>query len=127
MYEAIVGLFFKSIDLLAKWLSENLLAHIMTFGKEFGAIVVFISAVVFLLITVYFVMKQAKRLPKRYMLETFDQDGKKTVIPELRVSFSTYLAAASYAEFYAKLYEYKYKFRLLGIGNKISILGRLDK
>jgi hypothetical protein len=127
MYEAIVGLFFKSIDLLAKWLSENLLAHIMTFGKEFGAVVVFISAVVFLLITVYFIMKQAKRLPKRYMLETFDQDGKKTVIPELRVSFSTYQAAASYAEFYAKLYEYRYKFRLLGIGSKISILGRLDK
>jgi hypothetical protein len=127
MYEAIVGLFFKSIDPLFKWLSENLLAHIMTFGKEFGAVVVFLSAVVFLLITVYFIMKQAKRLPNRYMLETFDQNGKKTVIPELRVSFSTYQAAASYAEFYGELYKYKYKFMPLGIGNKISILGRLGK
>lgn len=126
MYEAIVGLFFKSIDPLYKWLSENLIAHILTFGKEFGAVVVFISAVVFLLITVYLIMKQAKRLPKRYVLETFDQDGKKTVIPELRVAFGTYQAAASYAEFYTKLYEYKYKFRLLGIRDSISILGRLD-
>ncbi len=126
MYEAILGLFFKGIDPLYKWLSENLLAHVLTFGKEFGAVVVFISAVVFLFITVYFVMKQAKRLPKHYLLETFDQDGKKTVIPELRVKFGTYQAAASYADFYTKLYEYKYKFRLLGIRDSISIPGRLD-
>jgi hypothetical protein len=127
LYEAIVGLLLKSIDPLYKWLSENLLAHVLTFGKEFGAIVVFISAVVFLLIAVYLIMKQAKRLPKRYVLETFDQYGKKTVIPELRVTFSTYQAAASYADFYTKLYEYKYKFRLLGIKDSISILRRLDR
>jgi hypothetical protein len=126
LYEAIVGVLFKSLDLLYKWFSENLLVHLLTFGKEFGAVVVFISAVVFLLITVYFIMKQAKRLPKRYVLETFDQDGKKTTIPDLRVKFSTYQAAASYAEFYTKLYEYKYKFKLLGIRNGISIPGRLD-
>jgi hypothetical protein len=127
LYEAIVGLLLKSIDPLYKWLSENLLAHVLTFGKEFGAIVVFVSAVVFLLITVYFIMKQAKRLPKRYVLETFDQYGKKTVIPELRVTFGTYQAAASYADFYTKLYEHKYKFRLLGVRDSISILRRLDR
>ena len=127
MYEAIVGLLLRSIDPLYKGLSDNLLAHVLTFGKEFGAVVVFISAVVFLLITVYFIMRQAKRLPKRYILETFDQYGKKTVIPELRVTFGTYQAAASYADFYTKLYEYKYKFRLLGIRDSISVLRRLDQ
>jgi hypothetical protein len=127
MYEAIVALLFKSIDPLYKWLSENLLVHILTFGKEFGAVVVFISAVVFLLITVYFIMKQAKKLPRHYILEAFDQNGKKIVIPELRVTFGTYQAAASYAEFYTKLYEYKYRFRLLGIKNSISLLGRLNQ
>jgi hypothetical protein len=114
------------MDPLYKWLSENLLAHIMTFGKEFGAVVVFICAVAFLLITVYFIMKQAKRLPKRYVLETFDQDGKRMVIPDLRIAFSTYQAAASYAEFYTKLYEDKFKFRLIGIKDNISILRRFD-
>ncbi len=127
MYETIVSLFFKSIEPLYKWLSENLVAHVMTFGKEFGALVVFVSAVAFLLITVYFIMKQAKRLPKRYVLETFDHDGKKVVIPDLRIVFSTYQVAASYAEFYTKMYEYKYKFRLLGIRDSISVLGRLNK
>jgi hypothetical protein len=124
MYEAIFGLLLKSVDPLYKWLSENLLAHIMTFGKEFGAIVVFISAVVFLLITVYFIMKQAKKLPGRYILETYDQDGKRTVIPELRINYATYQVAASYAEYYTKLYEDKYKFKVLGIRDNISILKR---
>ena len=126
MYEAIVALLIKGIDLLYKWLSENFLAHIMTFSKEFGAVVVFISAVVFLLITVYFIMKQVKRLPRRYVLETFDQNGKRVSIPELRITFATYQAAASYAEFYARLYEDRYKFKLLGIKDRISAVGRLD-
>jgi hypothetical protein len=125
MYEAIVSLFFKSIDLLYKWISENFIAHILTFSKEFGAVVIFISAVIFLLITIYFVMKQAKRLPKRYFLETFDQNGIRTVIPELRVTFATYQAAASYAEFYTKLYKEKYKFKLLGLKENFSTLRRL--
>jgi hypothetical protein len=125
MYEPIVSVFFKSIEPLYRWVSENLFAHLTTFSKDFGALIVFVSAVAFLLITVYFVMKQAKKLPKRYVLETFDQDGKKTVIPELRITFGTYQAAASYAEFYTKLYRYKYKFRLLGIKDNISTFGRL--
>ena len=121
----IVSLFFKSIDLLYKWISENFIAHVLTFSKEFGAVVVFISAVIFLLITIYFVLKQAKRLPKRYFLETFDQNGIRTVIPELRVTFATYQAAASYAEFYTKLYKEKYKFKLLGLKENFSTLRRL--
>ncbi|MGH9974921.1 MAG: hypothetical protein ACRD8Z_03675, partial [Nitrososphaeraceae archaeon] len=115
MYEAFVGLLLKGIDPLYKWLSENFLAHVLTFGKEFGAVLIFISAVVFLLITVYFIMKQARKLPRRYVLEALDQDGKRILIPELRVTFATYQAAASYAEFYTKLYEDKYKFKLIGI------------
>ena len=125
MYEAIASLFFKSIDLLYKWISENFIAHVLTFSKEFGAVVIFISAVIFLLITIYFVLKQAKRLPKRYFLETFDQNGIRTVIPELRVTFATYQAAASYAEFYTKLYKEKYKFKLLGLKENFSTLRRL--
>jgi hypothetical protein len=125
MYEPILSLFLKTMEPFYRWFSENLFAHIMTFSKELGALVVFVSAVAFLLITIYFVMKQAKRLPKRYMLETFDQDGKKTVIPELRITFGTYQAAASYAEMYTKLYKYRYKFRLLGVKDNFSILGRL--
>jgi hypothetical protein len=126
MYEHIVNFFIKAIEPLYRWFSENLFAHLMTFSKEFGGLIVFVSAVAFLLITIYFVMKQAKKLPQRYVLETFDQDGNKTVIPELRITFGTYQAAASYAEMYTKLYKSKYKFRLLGIRDNFSTLGRLE-
>jgi hypothetical protein len=125
MYDPIVSLFFRSVEPLYRWFSENLLGHLMTFGKEFGALIIFISAVAFLLITIYFVMKQAKKLPQRYVIETFDQNGMKTVIPELRIKFGTYQAAASYAEMYTELFKYKYKFRLLGIKSNISTLRRL--
>lgn len=96
----------------------------MTFSKEFGALIVFISAVVFLLITVYFIMKQAKRLPRRYELEAFDLDGNFRDIPELRTSFMTYQAAASFAEYYTKLFEEKYRFKVRGIKDNITILRR---
>lgn len=127
MYEAILGLMLKAIDPLYKWISENMVVHFLTFGKEFGAVVVFISAVAFLLITMYLIMKQAKRLPNHYVLETYDQDGKSIVIPELRIVFATYQAAASYAEFYSKLYEGKYRFKTLGVKDKISVSGLQNK
>ena len=126
MYEAILGVMLRAIDPLYKWFNENLLVHFMTFGKEFGAVVIFISAVAFLLITVYFIMKQAKKLPKHYVLEAHDQDDKLVVIPELRVAFATYQAAASYAEYYASLYKGEYRFKLIGVKDKISISGFLQ-
>ena len=124
MYELIVSVFFKSIDLLYKWISENFIAHVLTFSKEFGAVVIFISAVIFLLITIYFVLKQAKRLPKRYFLETFDQNGIRTEIPELRVTFATYQAAATMPNSIQSFIK-KYKFKLLGLKENFSTLGRL--
>ena len=94
MYEAIVGLLLKSIDLLYKWLSENFISSCYDFRQGIWCCRWYsYQLLLFLLITVYFIMKQAKRLPKRYVLETFDQDGKRTLIPELRVTFATYQAA----------------------------------
>ncbi len=127
MYEVIASLFLKGIEFLYRWLNENMLAHILAFSKEFGAIIVFISAVIFLLIAVYLIMKQARRLPTAYIIETFDTGGKQTVIPELRVKFSTYQAAASYAQFYASTYRGRYKFRVAGMKDKIPVIRSLDK
>ena len=127
MYDVIASLFIKGIEFSYKWLNENMLAHISTFSKEFGAIIVFISAVIFLLIAVYLVMKQARRLPSAYIIETFDTDGNQTIIPELRVKFHTYQAAASYAQFYASTYRGRYKFRVVGMKDNIPIIRSLHK
>ena len=72
-------------------------------------------------------MKQARRLPSAYTIETFDKDGNRTIIPELRVKFRTYQAAADYAQFYASTYGGRYKFRVIGMKDKIPIIRSLDK
>jgi hypothetical protein len=122
MYELIVSLFLRGIDFSYRWLDENFLTHIINFTKEFGSVMVMISAVIFLLFAVYLIMRQVRKLPKRYVIEAFDMYGNRTVIPELRVTFTTYQAAASYAEFYSELYREKYQFKLLGIKENISLL-----
>ena len=126
MYDVIASMFFKGIEFLYRWLNENLLSHILAFSKEFGGVIIFISAVIFLLIAVYLIMKQARRLPSAYMIETFDTYGNRTIIPELRVRFNTYQAAASYAQFYTSSYKDRYKFRVIGLKDKISIIRSLD-
>jgi hypothetical protein len=127
MYDVIASLFFKGIEYSYRWLNDNLLAHILAFSKEFGGVIIFISAVIFLLIAVYLIMKQARRLPSSYIIETFDTGGNQTIIPELRVKFSTYQAAASYAQFYASTYRDRYKFRVVGMKDKIPIIRSLRK
>jgi hypothetical protein len=122
MYDVIFSLLVKSIDISYKWLNENLLAHVLTFSKEFGAVVVLISAIIFLLMAVYLIMKQARRLPASYAIRTFDTEGNPTIIPDLRVTFATYQAAASYAQFYAKLYGHKYLFKVLGIRDDVQTI-----
>jgi hypothetical protein len=124
MYDLIVSLFFKGIDLSYKWLDENFLTHIMNFAKEFGSVMVMISAVAFLLLAVYLIMRQVKKLPRRYVIEALDMYGNRVAIPELRVIFTTYQAAASYAQFYTELYREMYQFKLRGIKDNISVMGK---
>jgi hypothetical protein len=124
MYDLIVSLFLKGIEFSYKWLEENLITHILNFSKEFGSVIVMISAIIFLLVAVYLIMRQVRKLPRRYVIEAFDIYGNRTVIPELRVNFTTYQAATSYVQFYSELYKEMYKFKLLGIKDKISVMRR---
>jgi hypothetical protein len=124
MYDLIVSLFLKGLDFSYKWLEENMITHILNFSKEFGSVIVMISAIIFLLVAVYLIMRQVRKLPRRYVIEAFDIYGNRTVIPELRVNFTTYQAATSYAQFYSELYKEMYKFKLLGIKDKISVIRR---
>jgi hypothetical protein len=124
MYDLIVSLFFRGIDFSYKWLDENFLTHILNFAKEFGSVMVMISAVAFLLLAVYLIMRQVKKLPRRYVIEALDMYGNRVAIPELRVIFTTYQAAASYAQFYTELYREMYQFKLRGIKDNISVMGK---
>ncbi len=70
----------------------------------------------FLLITLFITLRQARRLPKSYVIEVVDIFGHKITSDGLRLVFKTYDAAESYAQFYRDSYNGQYRFR--GIGAK---------
>jgi hypothetical protein len=69
----------------------------------------------FLLITVFVTLRQARKLPKSYIVEVVDVYGQKATPDGLRLAFKTYEAAASYARFYRDIYRDQYRFRVVGV------------
>ena len=113
MFEWIVS-FIAIFGLLYRWTDQIAVPHILSFIRGFEHTIVFMSAVLFLLIMLYVVIKQAKRLPKYYHIEVMDVFGKVTDARDLRLNFQTYQAAKSYSMFYNTLYGEQYEFRVVG-------------
>jgi hypothetical protein len=97
-----------------KWLDQNMLVYILTTAKNFEYIIVFFCAIFFLLITVFITLRQARNLPKSYVVEVVDLYGQKVTPNGLRLVFKTYDAAESYAQFYRDSYNEQYRFRVKG-------------
>jgi hypothetical protein len=66
-------------------------------------------------------IRQAKTLPLSYAILILDNHGKKIILPELRLNFRKYEVAESYAQFYRDMYGQQYKFRVIGLRNKIGV------
>ena len=77
---------------------------IFNFGRGFEQVFVMPVVTIFLLITLYLLIKRVKKLPKSYVIVMLDSTGRKTTLKDLRVKFSTYNAAISYSKFYRALY-----------------------
>jgi hypothetical protein len=73
-----------------------------------------LTVVAFFLIIIYMTMKQLKKLPKYYVIEIEDIYGNEAAVDGLRINFTTFTAAKSYAQFYTNLYGQQYKFRIVG-------------
>jgi Na+/H+ antiporter NhaC len=58
-------------------LDQNMLAYIVTTAKSFEYVIVFCCVILFLLITVYITLRQARKLPKSYIVEVVDVNGQK--------------------------------------------------
>jgi hypothetical protein len=95
-------------------------------GKQFGTneeriehldeyIIVFSCAILFLLITVFITLRQARRLPKLYIVEVVDIYGQRVTPDGLRLVFKTHDAAQSYAQFYRDSYSGQYRFHVIGV------------
>jgi hypothetical protein len=115
LFELIISIFVKVSTNIFKWLDQNMLVYFLTTAKNFEYIIAFCCAILFLLITVFITLRQARKLPKSYIVEVFDIYGQKVTPDGLRLAFNTYDAAESYAQSYQDSYNGQYKFRVIGV------------
>jgi hypothetical protein len=115
LFEFVVSIIVRFSANIFKWLDQNILVYIFTTAKSFEYIIVFCCATLFLLITVYITLRQARKLPKLYIVEVVDIYERKFTPEGLRLVFKTYDAAESYAQFYRDSYNGQYKFRVIGV------------
>lgn len=95
-------------------LNNNLIGPFLAFARSFEFAVVLVFACIFLMISVFTMLRQAKRLPTSYSIEITDLYGERSAVDGLRQTFATYAAAASYARLYGETYGKQYKFRVIG-------------
>lgn len=100
--------------LLYRWPEQVAVPHLTGFVRSFEHTLVFISVVLFLLIILYVLIKQAKKLPKYYQIQVIDIFGSNMDMKDLRVNFRTYTAAKSYSMFYSTLCGGLSKFKVVG-------------
>jgi hypothetical protein len=115
LFEFVVSIFFRASTSIFRWLDQNMLVYILTTAKSFEYAIVFCCAILFLLIMVFITLRQARKLPKSYIVEVVDLYGQKVTPDGLRLVFKTYDAAESYAQFYRDSYNRQYKFRVIGV------------
>lgn len=97
-----------------KVFSQYVISSAVAFLQGFKVSIIVATAVTFLLISVAMAIRQVKRLPKSYLIEIYDVNGRLNYVDGLRQTFSTYEGAVSYARFYQKMYEGQYKFKVIG-------------
>ena len=105
----------KALSITFRWLDQNFISNFLSFVKGFEFAIIVMVAIFFLLVSVYIMMRQYKRLPKSYNIVVYDVFGRKTVIGGLRQKFATFDAAESYAHLYRETYGgQQYDFKVIG-------------
>ena len=105
----------KVLSVSFRWIDQNLISNFLNFIKGFEFATIVVVAIFFLLVSVYIMMRQYKRLPKSYHIVVYDVFGNETVIDGLRQTFATHDAAESYARLYSEMYGgEQYKFKVIG-------------
>ncbi len=117
-----------AFGLAYRWLEQNVINYILIFIRGFEQALVMLTVIAFLLIMVYMMIKDVKRLPKYYGIEIID------IFDGLRLQFVTYDAAKSYSQFYTNLYGKRYQFHVVGrnrfedpFNGKVNLLPREKK
>ncbi len=114
MIEFVGIVIIRLLLLVSKWIEEYVINNVLEFVKGFEHVLMVLTVVAFFLIIIYMTMKQLKKLPKYYVIEIEDIYGNEAAVDGLRINFTTFTAAKSYAQFYTNLYGQQYKFRIVG-------------
>ncbi|HEU4469076.1 MAG TPA: hypothetical protein VFR61_08600 [Nitrososphaeraceae archaeon] len=114
MIEFVGMVVIRLLLLVSKWIEEYVINNVLEFVKGFEHVLMVLTVVAFFLIIIYMTMKQLKKLPKYYVIEIEDIYGNEAAVDGLRINFTTFTAAKSYAQFYTNLYGQQYKFRIVG-------------
>ncbi|CAN5554059.1 hypothetical protein BH18THE2_BH18THE2_39680 [soil metagenome] len=111
----IISIFVKSFIIAYKWLDQNMITSLFNIVKSFEYAIIICCAIIFLLVTVFITLKQARKLPQSYLVEVVDIYGQRVTPEGLRLVFATHDAAESFTQFYRQIYREQYKFRVVGI------------
>lgn len=114
MLESVLAVFTQSFGLTYSWLNANLISPFLAFTRGFEFAVILMAAVLFFMISVFLVLRQAKKLPKSYSVEIIDLYGDQVSIDGVRQDFATHDAAESYARMYRSNFGHQYRFRVTG-------------
>jgi hypothetical protein len=110
-----LAIFTQSFGLTYSWLNDNLIGPFIAFTRGFEFAVIFLAAALFFAISVLFLLRQAKKLPKSYTIEIVDVYGREVSIDGVRQAFATHDAAESYARMYRSNFGHQYRFRVVGV------------
>ena len=114
IFDSIIETSVRFGSLLYRSFEQYVINYIVNFGKGFEQVFVMIAIITFLLLSVFLLIRQAKKLPKYYFIEIVDIFGRSIILDDLRVNFSTYDAAESYSQFYSALFGEQYRFQVTG-------------
>ena len=110
-----MAIFAQSFGVTYSWLNENLISPFLAFTRGFEFAIILMAAGLFFAISVFLVLKQAKKLPKSYTIEIIDLYGEQISIDGVRQAFATHDAAESYARMYRSNFGQQYRFRVIGV------------
>ena len=114
MLQIAVSVMLQAFGISYTWLDQNLISPVLSFARGFEFAIVLSAAVLFFLISMFLVIKQAKKLPKSYGIEIVDIYGEKVSIDGVRQIYTTHAAAESYARMYRESFGQQYKFKVVG-------------
>jgi hypothetical protein len=113
MWHVVVTILVQAFGISYAWLNQYLVDPVLSFARGFEFAIVCAAAVLFFLISMALVIRQARKLPKSYAIEITDVYGKKVAIDGVRQEYTTHDVAESFARMYRTSLGL-YKFRVVG-------------